>query len=283
MSFASLVVVYGDTHVGGTTALMPRSGIVLKDHEPVLPSPFQIEVIDFWNAFWDRRRTQFKQLKKTLKDIKFVVINMGDNREGVHHESSQVWGTPDQHTLVCIEINRPVRVMADYMFGVSGTVSHVGEEGDSDNMLADLLGYDEIYGRRCNYHIRPILSDVLLDIQHNGPSVGKLPYTIGNSLRNYARGILMTSLLKKHRPPRAIFRAHVHKKCHERIDIENNICDAFITPSFGQLKTQYGHQVASEEYLSDIGGLWLILDRGEILAWDWDVLAIEDTPCAVIG
>src|SRR5512138_3672913 len=139
------VVCIGDEHVGSTTGLMPKEGVTLKDDNEILPSAIQYRIAEFFDEFWARRRRS--RLPK-------VIIRMGDGTEGRHHDSSQIWGRPADHLRALEQLYARPREMAAYCYSVDGTDCHVGEQGTTDEQLAERLGFEKVGGNYSNPHIR---------------------------------------------------------------------------------------------------------------------------------
>ncbi len=262
------VICVGDEHSGSTTGLMPLEGVILKDGNPILPNPIQEEVARFWAEFWERRKKS-----KWPK----AVVRMGDGIDSLHHGSTQVWGTSGLHLDTLTQLYTPVRKMAKYAFSVNGTPVHVGDEGEADYALAQRLLFDKVGGRYSNYHARLTIAGVVFDVAHKGPSAGIYEQHRGNSLRNYAKSIIFTALRNHEVPPDVIVRAHVHRKAHETVHVEDWKTEAFITPSW-QAKTEYAHHVTSVEHLADVGGLVLIVEKGRVVDNYFDCMTYDDTP-----
>jgi len=256
----------GDEHVGSVVGLIPSQGVMLKSGNRVSPNTLQTEIARHWDSFWDLR------LKSPMPRVLFRV---GDIVEGRHHDSPLSWGTPlDQ--LECAEgLYAPMMSAFQHWFSVNGTPVHVGEEGCADEALAVRLGFSEIGGRRSVAQARVSIAGTLFDVAHEGPRAGKLVWAIGNSLRNFARNIVMLDILSGRTPPRVIVRAHGHRKCHEYLDVDGVKVDAFLIPSW-KARDDFGHKVSNYLHIADVGGLVIRVREGEIINWWFDCLEFSD-------
>lgn len=256
----------GDEHVGSVVGLAPLQGVTLKSKNTITPNTLQLEIARHWESFWNLR------MKSPMPRVLF---RTGDIIEGRHHDSPQSWGTPfDQ--LECAEgMYAPLMSAFQHRFSVNGTAVHVGEEGSADEALAVRLGFDEIGGHRSVAQARVTIAGVLFDVAHEGPRAGNLPWTEGNALRGFARGIVMRDKLNGRIPPRVIVRAHGHKKCHVATSVEGIEVDAFLTPAW-KARDDFGHKASNYLHLADVGGLVIRVKDGEILNFWFDCLEFSD-------
>lgn len=267
---SALIAVIGDRHVGSMSGLMPVEGVKLRTGNTLLPSPLQKEVGEFYQAFWDRRFAECEE-----NNLPLVVFNMGDNVDGRHHDSPEVWSDRGQHAECCAEMDMPIRRKAKYMFAVSGTPVHVGEQGEADILVSQLAGYDQVHGRWCNYHLRLRIGGVLFDLEHFGPSAGKRNWNKENQLRLYVKSMLMDDIANNRNYADVVIRAHRHKKVECLTEYEGRHSYGFITPSW-QLRTEFGHIASSAEHIADVGGLVFVVRNGQMEKWQWDCLKIDD-------
>lgn len=266
---ANLIPV-GDEHTGSVVGLMAKGGFILPSGNTLGPNAFQDVILAQWNLFWE---------KQLISPRPRVLVRMGDAIEGVHHGSSQIWGTPFDQLGHIEGMYSPLMAAFTYRLSVNGTIVHVGDEGCADEALAKRLGFDEIGGRKSNYHIRPTIAGALCDIAHEGPRAGQMPHTEGNTLRSFARAMVYKDLAAGRRPPRIILRAHGHRKCHETVRVEDYVVDAYLTPSW-QGRTSFGHKVSSLQVLADIGGTCIHIKNGQVIddGDPFDIVQFKDTP-----
>jgi len=79
------------------------------------------------------------------------------------------------------------------------------------------------------------------------------------------------------KPPRVMARAHVHRKVHETVRLDEYETEAFITPSW-QFKTEYAYKVNTLENVADVGGVVIRVEKGRILEAFFDCYQYSDTP-----
>jgi hypothetical protein len=265
------VVVSGDEHVGSTMGIMPSCGITFKSGNKVLPNRLQEEMIGHWDAAWQRVAQSPKPR---------VLIRVGDIIEGLHNGMAQVWGTPLDQLEAAESLYSPLMQFFKHRFSVNGTPVHVGEEGCADEALAIRLGFDEVGGRRSNAQLRVSISGVLFDVSHEGPRAGSKIWNVGNSLRSFARDLVMRDVMANLTPPRVIVRAHGHRACHEHleVDIGRHECvkvDAFLTPAW-KARDDYAHKVSNYLHLSDVGLLAIHVSQGNVTGYRFDCLEFPD-------
>lgn len=264
------LVFINDTHVGSTTGMMPKLGVTLKDGVPLGLSPLQKESSQHFEKVW-------KRLKK--KGLPIALFLGGDLIEGNHHLTTEAWSNPEAHIDAALDLLRAPANMAKYIFAVSGTPSHIGSQGSADDRIAKELGATEVYGRRCNYHIRVKVFGVKVDLAHHGPSRGKRNWNRENQLRLYAKSILMTDVANGREAPDVIVRAHRHQKVECQVEYEGYKAWSFLSPAW-QWRTEYGHIVSGEDSVASVGALIVYIKKGKVVDHEFDCIEMQDVPIA---
>lgn len=97
-----------------------------------------------------------------------------------------------------------------------GTPSHAFGEGSADVLVSEQLKWK--YPKlniRVMYHGLCELSGVQIDFAHHGPTVGRLPWTKGNGVRNYLKAMLQDDFNHGRPLPDLVLRGHYHEYVKE--------------------------------------------------------------------
>ena len=126
-----LTVHFGDMHVGSTVALMPPE-VRLENGGTYRASKEQRWYWDCWCRFWE----DVAALKKE-HGAKVVAVSGGDQQEGDHHQTTEIWFTSsvDQARAV-IEVHEVAEPVVDEWVFVRGTESHDGPHAAATESIA---------------------------------------------------------------------------------------------------------------------------------------------------
>lgn len=255
------VVWISDTHVGSTVGLSPCHWKIDEDNIHKA-SKSQLALYKFWTQFWLRRKKDGRPM---------IVILGGDLVDGDHHSTLQLW-TNDELIQVdaAVDLLKPIVNTAKKAYLLRGTTAHVGQSGRFDSLVARELGIPAFY------HLRLNVDNVIFDLAHHGPNIGKRTWNLGNSVRNYGRSIVMANMMQGRTPSQVIIRGHVHRMCHETIRDGNHTTEVLIAPSW-QLKSEYAYRVDTENDLSDIGGVVVGVFNGKMTDVTFDTMQFEQS------
>ncbi len=270
----AFVIVDGDKHSGSTTGLLPLAGVRNHDGNLILPNTLQTEAAKFWDETWGQLKVEIKALRR--QGYKIVHIDMGDTVEGDHHQTTQIWGTPELHAESAITMRMPIRNLVDEDYQLIGTEAHTGKEGELDRQVAREVGCTQYHGQFSSDKIRVRIAGAMFDLCHHGPSVGNTPWTYGTSVRSYGKATVLADLAEQTPPPDVIIRAHVHRKCHECVEVGRYQAHVFITPSW-QWKTVHGKRVAHAQHISDIGLLTMKVEDGRVVDPGFRLFQYDET------
>ncbi len=216
----------GDAHVMGDTGLcVPDMPVGSKDQRPYSAS---------YKQRWLYERYQdLKQFAELLAmEYRLFVGIGGDNVDGVmHHDSTQTYGTPQDQVNMAVELFKPLVSLATFAHGVTGTASHVGDVGNDDRAVYELLGIEY-----SDYYQLEIGGERLLHWAHHGLPVGKRDHTEEDGAARLAKDVEIRCLRKGERVPDAIVGHDRHRsfKPFMMRDISVAVCPCF------QLPTYYG-------------------------------------------
>lgn len=232
-----LVVLFGDTHFGGMTALCPPK-VELDDGGLYTASPVQQDLWAFWQNFWEF-------VWKTAGKRGVIAVHLGDVIDGLVKQTTQSLSNLVDQEEAAVEVLQPVRDRAQQFHIVRGTDAHVGAQAQSERRIAKRLEADS-----CPYHLTLWLGDIELDLAHHG-RVGGRPWT--SSAANVVAEIVVEYSKLRRPPPRYVVRAHTHfiDDSGER----HPFVRAFTTPAW-QCQTSYAYRVAPNR-VADIGGVMI--------------------------
>lgn len=271
-SSAQLIVV-SDTHVGSKLGLsLPE--ITLDDGNKISSNSLQSEMWRFWD------KDLWPYIHKRAKTRKTIVVVNGDVTDGNHHGTTQIWSNdPLEQIQVAAQIFAPIASKYP-VYVTRGTAAHVLAAAAADEQFAREIGAQTPKGEgrtvRSSYHLKMDFQGVLFDIAHHGPNPGARMWTFGNTLRGYARTIILDALVTRNRPPDCIVRSHVHKRVHETTHDYSHRCEAITTPAM-QWTTEYGHMVASHESIADVGAAIISIDGGKISNIEFRLLSLSQS------
>ena len=248
----TVTLVFGDTHIGGSTALALNeycyeTGEYVND-EPVT-IPFVASRSQNW--LYDCFQEMWKYTKKLAgKKHRIVCVHVGDVVDGNHHHTVQAIPILEAQEDMAVEILKPLVNGSDAFHIFRGTEAHAGEIAQSESRIAKELGVP------CWWEETLDIDGVLCAFQHHG-SVGRRPWT--SSAASMAIKARNTALEMKNPVPRYLFYGHNHIVDDSG---EKVMGTRAVALSAWQLRTAYGYKV-SPGTRSDIGGA-IILPNGEL-------------------
>lgn len=235
MRKSPLVVLVGDTHVGGFTSLSPKR-LKLDDGGYYEASPVQLQLLTWWTDFW-------KRVKAQRQGRKLIVVHMGDMIDGNVHGRGQSIANESDQKHGAMELLQPIRDVADYFYMLRGTEAHVGNAAEREQSLADMLEADA-----CVWEMVLDVEGVLFDLSHHGSGTSR-PW--GSSSAATAWMVIADCHRFSLPVPRFVVRAHTHMVDDSGERVEST--RAFVTPAW-QVRNAYGYKVRSATR-SDIGGV----------------------------
>lgn len=209
----TLFAFVADQHCGSTVGLMPLTWEKL-DGNTVAQNAAQQVVWEQWLEQWET----LNGLRK--KRDRLIVVNVGDAVEGVHHGTTQLITTrldeQERIHIACME--KALELVhfdrsTDELWYIAGTAAHVGPGASAEeNIVRTLLGIPAGEGvRQVHYHLRRRVNGVLVDVAHQGPTIGSRVWLRGNQLQAYLRDYYFECLENGQAIPRYVIRAHRHQ------------------------------------------------------------------------
>ena len=239
-----------DTHCGSTIGVCPPEGVRTDDGQEILPSKPQQWLWECWQQVHRRAQAIAKQHKADLN----VILN-GDLVDGDHHGTAQIMSRhPDAQAYIArrtFEVTQAVKPKR--LFVVRGTEVHTGTSGSAEESLAKSIGAERdpdthLWSR---WHLRLRVHGQLIDVQHHGKGLGRLPHTKQNGANSLAWRVFQSHVERNLEPPALVVRSHLHQFADSYG--ANRRTRGLFLPSF-QLKTAYVHRVAADE-IADVGAV----------------------------
>lgn len=257
-----VIAIVSDIHAGSTVALCPPT-INLDDGGEYRASKPQLWLWDRWGAFWK----QVEQVRRAKKATLIQVYN-GDMTEGDHHETTQILsGNPTAQAAVVNEVLRvPLALKPDHIVGIRGTEAHVGPSAAFEERIFTGLrkdGWpvvrDEATGNSSHWQWTMEHQGVRVDVAHHG-KFGSRPSTKHNAVIALAFDIFTEHALAGRPHPQLAIRSHVHQFA----DTHHAYPTRLIQMPAWQLKTAFIHRINTTGKLSDIGGVIVTIDKGQM-------------------
>ena len=207
-----LTVHVGDLHVGSTVALCPPV-VRLDDGGVYKASDAQLWYWNCWRRFWQ----DTAEIKRKHR-AHCVVIFGGDEREGDHHNTTQIWAKTnlDQDRAV-IRTLQVAEGIVDQAVFVRGTPAHNGPAAASTEAYAACLarqGWDVIRdGEHYSWwNYTGVWAGVKFDVAHAPGTKSWVPHTTDAAAARHAQYTWELYHKDGIDPPDIIVRHHVHHK-----------------------------------------------------------------------
>jgi hypothetical protein len=201
--------------------------IELDDGQVVLPSPAQLDLLEYWEQFWERTY-------ELLAGEPFALIHMGDIVDARHHRTLQLLtGHQDIQARAAVDLLRPHVERAQKTFFIRGTPAHAGESSELEEGIARELKAirDPRTGSFTHQDLWVEFGPELIHCAHHISSTSSHAYKSSGPMR------VMTAMFCEagewhQRPPSIIIRGHVH----DYIEVKRPNCRVILCPCW-QLKT----------------------------------------------
>ena len=146
MTTKTILAIFGDTHIGSSTALAPPSFTIHnqdpKERQPVSYNRLQKWLWECWTDYWDYIDYLARDGGRKRKH-RIIAVHLGDIIDGNHHGTLQIIQDVGDQSIVAIDVMQPIRDKADKFFGVVGTSAHGGNSGSNEIAIYKDLGVDD--------------------------------------------------------------------------------------------------------------------------------------------
>lgn len=235
-----ILVIMSDMHAGSRLGLL-APGVLLADGHQVGLGEVQRWL---WGCYTDaiEKAATFAQGKPV------VLIHNGDACQGDRHGATFAANIADQVSIAeaCIDAFARKVDLARVIL-ITGTEAHDFGEASAERILAERLS--KRWDVSCTHHLLARVEDVLIDVAHHGPTVGRRVWTRANSARSY----LMSRMLEEQREiPDLYFRAHRHRFVDETVAVGTRRSRLIITPGW-QALDQFARKATQSEAVLECG------------------------------
>jgi len=254
-----IVAPVADTHSNSRTGLCPPQ--------------VELEAVDtkgYWNAtatqlvmwkHWCEHWDYLKWLKKKLK-ARLTAIVDGDGSDDNSHGKAGLISTNKNDILVIgAKVLEPMLAVADTVFIVRGTRSHVGEAAWQEEAIAKEIEAerDEQAGTFSWWWLPAMFEGVKFHIAHKPPTTGHKPWTFEASLGRCSKELRDDYRDRGEQPPDIALFAHYHKFGDSGIVNKPYVV---ALPSWS-VADAYLMQIGKAGARPEIGGVWFICKDGK--------------------
>ncbi len=252
-----LVAHHGDTHVGSTASVMPPK-VGLDSGGTYEASKSQLWYWKCWLRFW----RDVAKLKKEY-GAKVLAVSGGDQREGDHHETTQIWfeSEADQDRAV-EEVYQVANEVADEWVFVRGTEAHDGP------LAAGTEGYARTFaeagwnvrqdGERYSWYIwTGVVAGVKFQDKHSPQTKSRVPHLQDVAASRQAQYTWEEYAHDWIEPPDVAVWHHVHYRA--RGWYQGTFC--YVCPAW-QARTAWAVGNASSPRVERPGGVCFLCEGG---------------------
>ena len=237
----------GDLHSGAKSAVACPFDAQDEDDPPLSPSKRQIEL-------YSKLKELEASAKQVAKTHDVILILGADMIEGYHQHGTNTWGTSDDQRELATRLLMPFANIATEIYGLLGTETHTGIEGENDKAVVRKLG--GIAKQRFIFDYNGVIIDCA---HHARNTVYPARIAIERSIKE---------AIKNGDPiPNIIIRHHLHRYDHDERNFihggQVRHIQAAICPCW-KLPDPFTRKIAPEQF-PDIGALWVYPDEQKIV------------------
>ena len=254
---AILTVHFGDEHVGSSLALCPPE-VGLDDGGSYKASPLQLWYWECWLRLW----AYVAKIKES--GVKVLAVCGGDERDGDHHRTVQLWAANehDQDRAAMQALAVPARIVDAWAF-VRGTEAHDGPASAATERYAEAMSRDHCVLRNGNQFSwwcwTGQVEGVKIEVAHAPGTKSWVPHTRAPAASRHAFYTWEEYVEDGIEPPDVVIRHHVHYHagpgCHE-----DTCC--YIVPGWQAATAYVNNRVMSARRVRRPGALLLYCDKG---------------------
>jgi hypothetical protein len=252
-----LTVHHGDTHIGSTVALMPPK-VQRDDGGMHLASKEQRWYWDCWLRFWE----DVAALKKEYGAY-VISFSGGDQREGDHHDTTQIWFTsPADQDRAVEEVYAVAGEVADEWVWIRGTQAHDGDHAAGTERYARHFagqGWKTVRkgGLYSHWIYTGVHGGVNIQVKHQPQTKANVRYLQDAAAERQARYTWRDYAEDWIKPPDIAVWHHVHYRAKGW----HNSTFCYVCPSW-QLRTAWATNWASSPRVERPGGVCFLCDGG---------------------
>jgi len=259
----AILVPISDIHSGGSTALFP-------DHQMQLavgnrePGYIQKIIRRQWLESLDL-------IKQRRNKRRLILVLNGDMVDGDHHGSVENFSTlqADQVEIACELIDELLQRIGfdsktDKLYMTKGTYVHAGKQAQAEEQIArnfDAVPFisagEEEQTRYLHHQLKLSINGRRFNIQHEGATVGRRPWTEDNGLFYLLKTKWFKHLQGKHDLADYYIYSHLHQYQQATYAPQPDVTlNARITPAW-QFRTSYAEKF---DEMDKVGNYYLTID-----------------------
>ena len=259
----AILVPISDLHSGGSTALFParQMQLLVGNREP----GYIQKII---RGQWEEVIDNIRQCRNKRRVI--LVLN-GDMVDGDHHGSVENFSTlqTDQIDIaeeLIDELMQGIKFdsKTDSLYMTKGTYVHTGHQAQAEEQIAkdfDAVPFisagEEEQTRRLHHQLKLSINGRRFNVQHEGASVGRRPWTEDNGLFYLLKTKWFKYLQGEHDLADYYIYSHLHQYQQATYaPRKGKVLNARITPSW-QFRTSYAEKF---DEMDKVGGYYLTVD-----------------------
>jgi hypothetical protein len=238
------ILVVGDTHINGTTALISPEAILNEEGGVIPLSHAQVEL---WNAWIDLGNSVNEP------DVPLYIICMGDMVEVDYKDRSKQLFTREQNLIVENAINtlEPLLEKAERVYWLAGTEAHVGGLAEVEKMVAKNFTNSYCEGDKFVFQrLRKVIGGYRFDLAHH-VNMGGVPWTEKNAANTLAAKLIFEYAEWGEELPHYAYRGHVHRVSDSGMNYPVRV----ITTPCWQFPTVFIHRLGQGGRKPHIGGI----------------------------
>jgi len=261
-----LLALSSDQHMNSRQALFP-AGVQDDEgiHIDVFKHPVRLALWERWQEFWGLARA-----RADAYDAKLVALFLGDlGDKNKRDPSGLVFKTPAlQYRVIKAGLAPVVEAAPDLTVMVRGTIVHVGDQGELEEMAAEWLSEKGLYVARDEanntwswWDWAGTLGGVKIHAEHHPKTYGYMPWTEQPGASRESAYISHNCTRTGMDIPDLAVRGHVHYPADSGME---TIPRVLFTPPWTFTASTYGHRKGFSLAWRWYGGWFVLCDDGKI-------------------
>lgn len=218
---------------------------------------------DFWQIVDAKKR----QWAATV--YSFFVGDLGDLNK--HSKVQLVSSNEAEVQDAMAEVADVGAQVSDHVFIIRGTEAHTLGNGKLEEQLAKDLDNAEWFSKTIAswWIVRANIGGMKIMATHVPPTSSGVPWGVHPAVMRAANHVFTSyaDAKKLHEKPDICVWAHKHTTGVQGIGM-GSTWGIFLPP--WQLGTSYAHRIGKAYAPRNVGGIWMVVQGGKVLEWDWE-------------
>lgn len=264
----TLLLGVADMHANSVVGLFPLRFQIEGDGSPqtILASKTQRATLSAWNQFFDEQEE-----RKEKEAAQCIAVLAGDLLD-INTKNPLVLSTANEANVLQLgkKIMEPVLRVADKIFILRGSQTHVGGHGKMEENLAAMLAEkypnqivrDEEAGTFSWWWCTLKVNGITIEAAHHSKARAHLPHTMGQLAARESVMVAHRYWSRGRKPPDLVIRAHLHcpgdssRQC---------VPHTIFLPGWTGLPDDYVHAKGGSDESRPVGGLWALIQDGDYI------------------